>query len=130
MTEEDARRTWTGQGKAVFVVENEDTGTIVGSYYIRPNYDGPGAHVCNCGYAVSVEARGRGVASMMCEHSQTEAVALGYRAIQVNLVAVSNEVAVRLWRKLGVSIVGTLPGAFRHPSLGYIDALVMFKRLT
>ena len=34
-----------------------------------------------------------------------------------------------LWKKLGFSIVGTLPKAFRHKRLGYIDAYVMYELL-
>eukprot|EP01030_Chromulinospumella_sphaerica_P001624 gene1624-1593_t len=94
-----------------------------------PNQPGQGAHVCNCGYVVSPAAQGQGVASLMCEHSQQQAVAMGFRAMQFNLVVASNVRAVRLWQHLGFAIVGTLPGAFRHHTLGYVDAHVMFKTL-
>jgi ribosomal protein S18 acetylase RimI-like enzyme len=129
VSEEDARRKWTSSSHDVFVVEHSTTGDILGTYYLRANYDGPGAHVCNCGYAVAAAARGQGIASLMCGHSQRHAVARGFRAMQFNLVAATNEGAVRLWRKLGFGIVGTLPGALRHPSLGFVDAYVMFKAL-
>jgi ribosomal protein S18 acetylase RimI-like enzyme len=69
------------------------------------------------------------VASLMCEHSQKEARRLGFRAMQFNLVVATNDDAVHLWQKLGFDIVGTLPGAFNHSSLGYVDAYVMFKQL-
>ena len=61
--------------------------------------------------------------------SQQQAVAMGFRAMQFNLVVASNVRAVRLWQHLGFAIVGTLPGAFRHHTLGYVDAHVMFKTL-
>lgn len=102
---------------------------ILGAYFIRANQAGGGSHVCNCGYAVADRARGRGVAALMCEHSQQVAKRLGFRAMQFNFVISSNEAAVHLWKKLGFETVGTLPEAFRHPSLGYVDAFVMFKRL-
>jgi hypothetical protein len=38
--------------------------------------------------------------------------------------------AVRLWQKLGYDIVGTLPGAFKHPPQGFVDAFVLYKQLT
>jgi ribosomal protein S18 acetylase RimI-like enzyme len=85
--------------------------------------------VCNCGYIVGENARGKGLASLMCEHSQREAIRQGFRAMQYNLVVSTNEAAVRLWRKLGFVIVGTLPGAFKHPRHGYVDAFVMYKQL-
>jgi ribosomal protein S18 acetylase RimI-like enzyme len=54
---------------------------------------------------------------------------MGFRAMQFNLVVSTNERAVRLWQRLGFATVGTLPGAFRHRELGFVDAFVMFKTL-
>lgn len=65
----------------------------------------------------------------MCEHSQHEAVRRGFLAMQYNLVVSTNERAVRLWKKMGFDIVGTLPGAFKHPAQGFVDAYVMYKKL-
>jgi ribosomal protein S18 acetylase RimI-like enzyme len=65
----------------------------------------------------------------MCEHSQAQAVVMGFRAMQFNFVVSSNEGAVRLWQKLGFTVVGRVPGAFRHRGLGFVDVLVMFKQL-
>jgi len=127
-TEAEIHKAWVEAPAATFVACAPD-GTILGSYYIRPNQPGLGAHVCNCGYVVAAHARGRGAASLMCEHSQSEAVAMGFRAMQFNFVVSTNERAVRLWQRLGFSTIGRLPGAFRHSSLGYVDALVMFKQL-
>ncbi|WP_372677396.1 N-acetyltransferase family protein, partial [Desulfosarcina sp.] len=70
-----------------------------------------------------------GLATAMCEHSQKIARALGYKAMQFNFVASSNQGAVRLWGKLGFQTVGRLPKAFNHPALGYVDALIMYKWL-
>lgn len=78
---------------------------------------------------VSFEARGQGLATAMCEHSQKVAVELGCKAMQFNFVAAANEGAVRLWARLGFEAVGRLPKAFNHPGKGYVDALVMFKWL-
>ena len=102
---------------------------ILGTYYIKPNQPTLGAHVCNCGYIVAEQARGRGIASAMCEHSQREAATRGYRAMQYNLVVSTNDVAVQLWIKQGFEIIGTLPNSFRHAQRGYVDAHVMFKQL-
>lgn len=129
ITSKSACDLWTGNGKSTFVAVDESSGEILGTYYLRRNHDGGGSHVCNCGYAVSEGARGRGVAATLCEHSQAEAASRGYWAMQFNFVVSSNEVAVRLWKKLGFEIVGTLPAAFRHPGLGFVDVYVMYKRL-
>ena len=128
ITEEDAYRVWVTQPSATSVAKSDD-GKILGTYYGKPNQPGRGAHVCNCGYIVAEDARGMRVASAMCEHSQIEAVGLGFRAMKYNLVVSMNTGAIRLWKKLGFQVVGTLPGAFHHPSQGYVDALVMYKQL-
>lgn len=124
---EQALQFWMSTPRQTLVAEED--GSILGSYFIKTNQMGGGDHVCNCGYMVSPAARGRGLASMMCVHSQTLARELGYRAMQFNFVVSSNEVAVRLWNKLGFATVGRLPRAFRHPRHGDVDALVMYKWL-
>lgn len=123
----EAQKIWLEQPQETFVVEAN--GKVLGSYFIKTNQAGPGKHVCNCGYMVSSNARGQGLATMMCEHSQNTAREMGYKAMQFNFVASSNEGAVRLWLKLGFEIIGNLPGAFNHPEEGFIDALVMYKWL-
>lgn len=124
-----ARAAWIDAPRKTFVWVDDEDGRVLGSYYLKTNQAGPGSHVCNCGYMVAPEARGRGIAAAMCEHSQQLARTLGYEAMQFNFVASSNTGAVRLWESLGFAVVGRLPGAFRHPALGDVDALVMFKRL-
>ncbi len=126
-TKEEAEKIWLDAPRMTFVFEED--GEILGTYYIKTNQAGPGSHVCNCGYMVSSKARGRGLATSMCEHSQQLARELGYKAMQFNFVASSNEGAVRLWSKLGYETVGRLPKAFKHPTFGYVDALVMYKWL-
>ena len=118
---------WHTPGHAVFVAE--DAGTIVGTYYLRANNRGGGAHVANCGYVVAPDAFGRGVAQAMCSHSLAEARSRGFSAMQFNFVIASNERAVRLWQRMGFAIAGHLPGAFQHPRLGLVDAYVMLRNL-
>ena len=127
MSEADALAFWLGADKDTFVAEED--GSIVGTYFIRQNQAGGGAHVCNCGYMTSNAATGRGIARLMCQHSLDYARARGYRAMQFNFVVSTNERAVRLWESLGFKTVGRLPLAFKHPIRGYVDALVMFQAL-
>src|SRR5450631_1444732 len=119
----DALAYWQTPGHTVFVAE--DSGRIVGTYYLRANNRGGGAHVANCGYMVAAAAMGRGVARAMCEHSLRQARQRGFRAMQFNFVIASNERAVRLWQACGFTIAGRLPAAFAHPRLGLVNALVM-----
>ena len=128
ISEEQARLVWIEKPEITFVAVGEDS-DILGTYYLKPNQPTLGAHVCNCGYIVAEGARGRGIASAMCEHSLREAATRGYRAMQYNLVVSTNDTAVQLWKKHGFEIIGTLPKSFRHARLGYVDAHVMYKQL-
>jgi ribosomal protein S18 acetylase RimI-like enzyme len=127
MTEDEALAYWLGADRETFVAE--ENGEILGTYYLRANQPGGGAHVCNCGYMTSAAATGRGIARRMAEHSLNHARERGFRAMQFNFVVSTNVRAIRLWESLGFVIVGRLPGAFRHPDHGYVDALVMYQSL-
>ncbi|HYV69582.1 MAG TPA: GNAT family N-acetyltransferase [Pseudolabrys sp.] len=127
ISREDAIAYWHTPGHTVFVAE--DAGAIVGTYYLRANNRGGGAHVANCGYVVAPEVFGRGVAQAMCSHSLGEARTRGFTAMQFNFVIASNERAVRLWQRMGFAIAGRLPGAFQHPRLGVVDAYVMSRNI-
>ncbi len=128
ITEEDAHKVWIEVPEETYVAIGSDN-KIQGTYYIKPNQPGLGSHVCNCGYIVTENARGKGVASSMCEQSQEVAQKLGFRAMQYNLVVSTNEGAIRLWKKLGFQVIGNLPKAFKMKSVGYVDAFVMYKEL-
>lgn len=127
MSEATALAYWLGADRETFVAEED--GTVLGTYYLRTNQAGGGSHVCNCGYMTGTAAARKGVARRMCQHSLDHAAARGYRAMQFNFVVSTNDHAVRLWRALGFEIVGRLPGAFAHPQLGDVDALVMYQAL-
>ena len=124
---EQARHVWLELPLHTLVAEAD--GQLLGSYYLKANAAGPGAHVSNCGYMVSPAARGRGVARLMCEHSQQLARDNGFLAMQFNSVVSSNEAAVALWGRLGFEVVGRLPKAYRHAQHGLVDCLVMYKWL-
>jgi ribosomal protein S18 acetylase RimI-like enzyme len=123
----DALAFWHQQAHEVFVAE--EAGQVVGTYFLRANQAGGGGHVANCGYVTSVAAQGRGVARAMLEHSLSHARLRGFRAMQFNFVVSTNERAIRTWLAYGFEIVGRLPGAFDHPQLGFVDALVMYRAL-
>ncbi len=127
MSREQALAYWSAPGHEVFVAE--ERGVILGTYFIRPNQLGGGAHVANCAYMVAPAATGRGIAQAMGEHSFEHARSRGFLAMQFNFVVSSNERAVRLWEHAGFKRVGLLPKAFRHPTLGLVDAFVMHRFL-
>jgi GNAT superfamily N-acetyltransferase len=127
MSKADALDYWYGPEDEIFVVEKERE--ILGTYHLRPNWAGGGAHVANVGYMTSSAATGKGVGRRMVEHSLQQARDKGFKAIQFNFVVSTNERAVRLYRNFGFDTIGTVPLAFLHPKQGYVDVLLMFKTL-
>lgn len=123
----EAHRIWMEPPTAAFVAER--SGRIVGTYALRPNQPGLGNHVANCGYMTLPEARGQGIGAALCTHSLQAARERGYTAMQFNYVVASNESAVRLWQQHGFAIVGRVPGAFRHRTLGPVDVLILHRQL-
>ena len=118
---------WHRDDHEVFVAE--EAGRMLGTYFLRANQAGGGSHVANCGYMTAPGAGGRGVGRAMLEHSLARARARGFLAMQFNFVVSTNDRAVKTWLAYGFEIVGRLPSAFRHPQLGLVDALVMYKHL-
>ena len=127
MTRDEALAYWCAPGTWTYVAEQGDS--IIGTYLLRANQSGPGSHVANAAFMVAPSVRRMGVGRVMAEHCLSEARRLGFRAMQFNYVVSNNDAAVRLWKQLGFDIVGTLPRAFRHPHLGFVDVYVMFKEL-
>ena len=127
MTAVDALAYWLGADRQSFVAVAG--GAVVGTYYLRANQPGGGSHVCNCGFMTAAAASGRGIARAMAAHAFATARTAGFLAMQFNCVVATNDRAVRLWHALGFTTVGRLPGAFRHPSHGFVDALVTHRPL-
>lgn len=119
---------WCAPHHAVFVAEAE--GAVLGTFYLQPNQQGGGAHVANAGFATAPPAQGRGIARAMGGFALAEAASRGFRSMQFNFVISSNAAAVHLWTSLGFMTLCRLPGAFAHPRLGFVDALVMFRALS
>lgn len=126
MSFEDARALWTTPPARTFVAERDG---VLGCYLLKPNQPGLGDHVANAGYMVAAQARGQGVASAMCEHSLEQARRDGFTAMQFNFVVASNATALRLWQRHGFDIVGRVPAAFRHATLGPTDIYIMHRLL-
>jgi L-amino acid N-acyltransferase YncA len=127
MPREEALAYWFRADTHTYVAEED--GSVVGTYILRPNQSGPGSHVANAAFMVARDAEGAGVGRRMAEHCLTEARRTGFRAMQFNFVISTNTRAIHLWNQLGLKIVGTLPGAFRHPEKGFVDVYVMYRSL-
>lgn len=127
ISRDEALAYWHGEGHEVFIAEDE--GRILGTYFLRANQAGGGSHVANCGYMASPVSQGKGVGRAMLEHSIARARARSFLAMQFNFVVSTNDRAIRTWQAYGFDVVGRLPSAFKHPTFGFVDALVMYKPL-
>ena len=125
ISREDALGYWTAH--QAFVAEQ--AGTVLGTYYMRPNQQGGGSHICNCGYATAPAAQGKGIARAMLAHSLAVAPKAGFEAMQYNFVLANNSRAVDTWMRAGFTQIGRIPRAFKHPRDGYVDALILHKGL-
>lgn len=124
---EDAYEYWFGPGVTSYIAE--DRGWVLGMYKIIQNQRDLGSHVANASFMVAPGQQGQGLGTLMGKHCLVEAKKAGFSAMQFNFVISTNEPAVRLWKKLGFAVVGTLPGAFRHSTLGFVDVYVMYRFL-
>jgi GNAT superfamily N-acetyltransferase len=118
---EDFDEYWLAGKSLVAVARSE--GALVGSYYLKPNFPGRAAHIANGGYFVVRQLRGRGVGAALVEDSLVQARALGFDALQFNLVFASNP-ARRLYERMGFEAVGRVPEAVDGE-----DAIVYWRRL-
>ncbi len=125
ISRDEAFAYWMRPPRVAYVALCE--GEVVGMFYLRPNQESLGAHVANAGYCVARDFRGRGIGRKMCIHSIAEARQRGYLAMQFNLVVSTNVASIHVWRECGFEIVGTLDRAFRHHTLGLVDAYVMYQ---
>ena len=128
LTLETGRELWMADPPGATVVL-EDGGELLGSARMGPNRPGRGDHIGTASFMVAPEARGRGVGRALGEYVVQWHRDQGYRGIQFNAVVETNTAAVRLWRSLGFEIVGTVPGAFRSPTHGYVGLHVMYLSL-
>jgi GNAT superfamily N-acetyltransferase len=128
MTETEARAIWIESPPGLTVVALED-GHILGSAKMGPNRPGPGSHVATASFMVAAAARGRGVGTALGRYALDWAGGRGYAGMQFNAVAESNSAAIEIYRRLGFHIVGTVPGAFAHPTLGRVGMHVMYRAL-
>jgi L-amino acid N-acyltransferase YncA len=123
----DAHDKWMNKAAKTFVAELNEK--IVGAYVVKPNHLGRGSHIANASYMVDESTRGAGVGKSLALHSIQTAKDLGYKAIQFNFVVSTNKAAVNLWKSVGFQILATIPKAFNHKDLGYVDSYVMFLEL-
>ena len=128
MTEAQARATWIEAPPGLTVVAVEGQG-VLGTAKMGPNRPGPGSHVATASFMVAADARGRGVATALCRFALDWARERSFAGMQFNAVAESNRAAVELYKRLGFRLIGTVPGAFAHPTLGRVGLHIMYREL-
>ena len=126
-TEMEAWDYWIKKPRYTFVIE--DQGNVVGSYHIKDNQIGLGAHIANAGYVVHPDSRRLGIGQQLAQHSLQFDKANGYLAMQFNLVVSTNSPSISLWQRLDFKVVGSIPKAFNHKTLGLVDAYIMYRWL-
>ncbi|MGH1561825.1 N-acetyltransferase family protein [Mumia sp. DW29H23] len=124
-----ARALWMERPPGRTTVAVDADGTVLGSAKMGPNRPGRGAHVATASFMVDPDARRSGVGRALGEDMIAWVGAQGFRGIQFNAVVETNTAAVRLWRDLGFEVVGTVPAAFDHATLGLVGLHVMYKPL-
>ena len=126
-SEADAKKYWFAEGVSSFICEDQEK--IVGIFKILANQRDLGSHVANASFMVDPNTQGKGIGRFMGMAALEQARLMKFFAMQFNFVVSTNAVAIKLWQDLGFEIVGTLPRAFRHKELGFVDVYVMYQLL-
>lgn len=112
------------------VAVSGETGDVCGLYILHPNNVGRCAHIANAIYAVSENARGKGVGEALVRDCLTQAKTLGFRVLQFNAVVKTNAAARHLYEKLGFVKLGEIPGGFQMPDGSFETIIPYYYALT
>lgn len=99
------------------------TGELVGLYILHPNNVGRCGHICNASYAVKKSVRGQHIGEKLVKHCIAQGKTCGFRVLQFNAVVKSNTGALMLYKKLGFTQLGVIPGGFLNKDGEYEDII-------
>ncbi len=102
---------------------------LLAVFISEQNFSGKSTHIANAAYMVRNTYRGKGLGSLLIKASLHLAKDLGFQAMQFNRVLSQNALAVKLYKRLGFSVIGIIPQAVRNPSGNYQDGYVMHRKL-
>ena len=105
---------------------NEDTGEILALYILHPNNVGRCGHISNANYAVRADLRGRHIGELIVKHCIEKAREIGFKILQFNAVVADNIHARHLYKRLGFTELGIIPGGFRMPDGSFADIVPQF----
>ncbi len=108
---------------------DEDTGEILALYILHPNNVGRCGHISNASYAVRADLRGRHIGELIVKHCIDKAREIGFKILQFNAVVATNIHARHLYKRLGFTELGTIPGGFRMPDGNFADIVPQFITL-
>lgn len=127
LTEKDADKFFSEQSYTGLAIDENES--VLGIYILHPNNVGRCGHICNASYAVKSELRGKHIGeSLVCDCTK-KAVQIGFGILQFNAVVSSNTAALKLYKKLGFTRLGTIPGGFRNKNGEYEDIIPHYKVL-
>jgi GNAT superfamily N-acetyltransferase len=127
LTAEQAYGIWIEASPGLTVVAVAAGGRVVGTAKMGPNQAGPGSHVSTASFMAAADSRGEGVGTSLCRFALSWAMETGYAGMQFNAVVETNKTAVELYLRHGFAVIGTVPGAFAHPTLGRVGLHVMYR---
>ena len=103
--------------------ENAESGEVVGLYILHPNNVGRCGHICNASYAVRRDIRGEHIGEKLVLDCISMAKKKGFGVLQFNAVVASNVHALHLYKRIGFTPLGVIPGGFRMPDGHYEDII-------
>lgn len=123
----EMERAWNRPGTHLYVARHGDR--VVGAYHLEPNHPGRGSHVGHLSVLVRSTHRSVGLGSKLIHDAVERATEFGFKALQANLLAATNEASIRACEAAGFQRIGVLPGAYRHAQQGLVDALILHRNL-
>ena len=111
------------------VAYDENSGEIVGLYILHPNNVGRCGHIPNASYAVKYDKRGQHIGELLVKNCLTKAKELGFKILQFNAVVATNTSALKLYKKLGFTQLGTIPKGFLLKDGTYVDIIPHYIEL-
>lgn len=117
------------QQSYVGIAADRETGNVAGLYILHPNNVGRCGHICNTSYAVKKAVRGQHVGEKLVEDSKVQGKKLGFRILQFNAVVRTNVHALHLYKRLGFTQLGIIPGGFLMKDGHYEDIIPHYIEL-
>lgn len=111
------------------IVAVDAAGVIHATASMYPNRPAQGAHIASGSLMVASASRGKGLGRLLIRDMIAWAVQEGYRAIQFNAVVETNAAAMRLYESEGFEVLATAPGAFLHPTRGFVGLAILWRDL-